>query len=155
LEARYRELTTQLREQGAQRDAEMQERETRIARLNAEIAEAKREGQEQTRKIALEAIRLMDVLDWTQAALRTRGEAAADLVPEVASAQRDCLRRLAAVGITEIPCQGMMDGRLHEGLETVPEAEATVPRYHIVRMVRRGWQCGADILRRAGVVTAG
>jgi len=33
-------------------------------------------------------------------------------------------------------------------------ATEDVSRYHIVRVIRRGFQSGTEILRRAGVVTA-
>lgn len=157
LDARYKELAERMREQAAalaQQEAELRERDARVKRLIAEAEEARREGQqegqEQARRVALEAIRMMDALDWAQDALDARGEEA--LSREFASARRDCVRRLTAIGITEVPCEGMMDGRLHEGLETLETN--SVPRYHIVRVLRRGWQCGPDVLRRAGVVTA-
>ena len=118
-----------------------------------DLAEEKRAAEARARQIALEAIRVMDALDWVGEALAARPEGGDPLAGEVASARRDCLRRLAAVGITEVPCQGAMDGRLHEGLETTPGPLAGKARYDIVSVLRRGYQCGADVLRRAGVVT--
>jgi len=134
MEARYRELSGQL-----------DERDRRIA----DLGEAKRDAERRARQVALEAIHLMDALDWIQGALMARGDA---LARDAALAQRDCLRRLAAVGVTEIPCDGLMDGRLHEGLDTVDGSGK--PQYHIVSVVRRGYQCGPEVLRRAEVVTA-
>lgn len=134
LDARYKELSERGRAQEARLEA---------------AEEAARAARSQARQAALEAIRLMDALDWVQTALAGAGH---PLAAEVASAQRDCLRRLAALGLTEVPAEGPMDGRLHEGLEAV-ETDA-VPQYHIVRVLRRGWQMGPDVLRRAGVVTA-
>jgi len=134
LDARYKELSERQRAQ-----------EARLEAAEEEARAAKR----QARQAALEAVRLMDALDWVQEALTARG---LPLAGDVASAQRDCLGRLAALGLTEVPANGLMDGRLHEGLEAV-ETDA-VPQYHIVRVLRRGWQMGPDVLRRAGVVTA-
>jgi molecular chaperone GrpE (heat shock protein) len=113
------------------------------------LSEARRDAERRARQVALEAIHLMDALDWVQGALTARGDA---LAREVALAQRDCLRRLAAVGVTEIPCDGLMDGRLHEGVDTADGSGK--PQYHIISVVRRGYQCGPEVLRRAEVVTA-
>jgi molecular chaperone GrpE (heat shock protein) len=134
MEARYRELSGQL-----------DERDRRIM----ELGEAKRDAERRARQAVLEAIHLMDALDWIQEALAARGDA---LAREVALAQRDCARRLAAVGVTEIPCDGLMDGRLHEGVDTA--ADTGKPKYYIISVVRRGYQCGPEVLRRAGVITA-
>jgi molecular chaperone GrpE (heat shock protein) len=134
MEARYRELSGQL-----------EERDRRLA----ESSEAKREAERRARQMALEAIHLMDALDWVQGALVARGDA---LACDVLLAQRDCARRLAAVGVTEIPCDGLMDGRLHEGVDTAEDTGK--PQYHIVSVVRRGYQCGPEVLRRAEVITA-
>jgi molecular chaperone GrpE (heat shock protein) len=163
LEARCQALAAEVRDREAihalqiqKQKQEIQDRETRLFRLTYDLAQAQREGHENTRKIALEAIRLMDALDWVQEALTARGAAVKDLSRELASAQRDCLRRLAAAGIEEIPATGRMDGHLHEGLEVVPaDAAGGVPKYDIVRVLRRGWKQGAEVLRRAGVATAG
>lgn len=121
----------------------------RDARLEAQD-DARRAAERQTRQTALAAIRLMDALDWVYDALAQRDQQA--LARDVDAARRDCLRRLASVGVSEIPCQGMMDPTLHEGLATAATDET--PRYHIVRVDRRGFQCGPDVLRRAGVTTA-
>jgi molecular chaperone GrpE (heat shock protein) len=134
MEARYRELSAQL-----------DERDQRIAKLG----EAKRDAERRVRQVALEAIHLMDALDWVHGALAARSDA---LAHDVLLAQRDCARRLVAVGVTEIPCDGLMDGRLHEGVDTAEDTGK--PRYYIVSVVRRGYQCGPDVLRRAEVITA-
>ncbi|MBC8101935.1 MAG: nucleotide exchange factor GrpE [Cytophagales bacterium] len=131
--------------------------EARRQRQQAEdAAEALRLSQQRGRQMALEAIHLMDALDWVSEAIAARGDE--KLARSVVSAQRDCLRRLAAVGVSEIPAaQGTaMDGRLHEGLDSVPGegGDAEVPQYHILSLMRRGYQSGPDVLRRAGVVTA-
>ncbi len=157
LEARYKELAERLKEREAQAtaDAEGLRRERDAARREAE--EARREGREtarqaaeQARRVALEAVRLLDTLDWAEEAATARGDDA--MARDIAAARRDARRRLAAAGVTEVPCEGMADGHLHEGLEAV--TTDAVPRYHIVRVLRRGWQMGPDVLRRAGVVTA-
>lgn len=167
LERRNQELTDLARKREAVFTVQLQEKnqdlrnnEARLAQktteLTAELNEARRNGETQTRKIALEAIRLMDALDWVHEALSTRGDVVADLSRELASAQRDCLRRLASVGIEEIPAVGRIDVHLHEGMDVAaPDTAGGVPQYHIVRVVRRGWRSGAEILRRASVVTAG
>lgn len=134
VEKRYKELAGQL----AERDEHIKE-----------LSGARREAEKRVRQTALEAIYLMDALDWVQGALASQAH---PLAREVAAAQRDCLNRLAALGISETPAVGVMDGRLHEGVDTV-ETD-TVPRYHIVSVVRRGYQWGADVLRRAEVITA-
>jgi molecular chaperone GrpE (heat shock protein) len=134
IERRYKDLTVQLTE----RDEHIKE-----------LSGARREAEKRARQTALEAIHLMDALDWVQGALASQAH---PLAKEVAAAQRDCLNRLAALGISEAPNEGLVDGRLHEGVDTV-ETDA-VPRYHIVSVVRRGYQWGADVLRRAEVITA-
>jgi molecular chaperone GrpE (heat shock protein) len=134
LETRYKEFASRLSERDSQTN---------------EAVTARREAEKRARQIALEIVHLLDALDWAQSALEKQGHG---LAQELASAQRDCLNRLAALGITEIPAKGQMDGRLHEGIDTVETAE--VPQYHVVSVVRRGFQWGAEILRRAEVVTA-
>lgn len=120
--------------------------ETRLASAeNARI-----DAEASARQTALVAIQIMDALDWIYDRLLSLG--LAEAAQEVEAARRDCLRRLAGVGISEIPAQDAFDGRLHEGLETAKAEGVSV--YHIVRVARRGFQCGPDILRRAGVVTA-
>lgn len=141
LEARYKELAE----------------EGKAWRTQAETAaEAARVSERRARQTALEAIHLMDALDWVSESVRARGEE--KFAEQIAAAQRDCLRRLAAVGVTEIPAPrgSEMDGRLHEGLDAVTAtgADSDVPRYHILSLVRRGYQQGPDVLRRAGVITA-
>jgi molecular chaperone GrpE (heat shock protein) len=141
LEVRTRELADDAKRQREQAD---------------DAAEALRLSQQRGRQMALEAIHLMDALDWVAESVAARGDA--KFAREIVSAQRDCLRRLAAVGVSEIPAPrgAVMDGRLHEGLDSVPaEGDNTdVPRYHILSLARRGYQSGTDVLRRAGVVTA-
>jgi molecular chaperone GrpE (heat shock protein) len=141
LETRTRELTEEAKAQ--RRQAE-------------ETTDALRRSERHGRQIALEAIHLMDALDWVAGAIAARGDE--KFAHEIVSAQRDCLRRLAAVGITEIPAPrgSAMDGRLHEGLEALPAVDENkdIPQYHIVSLVRRGYQSGTDVLRRAGVATA-
>lgn len=133
---------------------------TQIAALSGHLTErdaqieilqdtAKRQARQEL-DTAKAAIHLMDALDWIHDSLRQNGQA--DFADEVAVALRDCLRTLASVGINEIPAEGLLDGRLHEALDTV-ESD-TVPRYHIVRIVRRGYQRGTEILRPAEVITA-
>jgi molecular chaperone GrpE (heat shock protein) len=134
IEGRYRDIAAQMTERDAQIEAQM---------------EARKEADRRLRQMAAEVIHLMDALDWVHNTLEARGDS---LVREVASAQRDCLRRLAAVGITEIPTTGMADGRLHEGVDTAETSETS--QYHIVSVVRRGFQLGPEILRRAEVITA-
>ena len=135
LDQRYEKLARQL-----------EERDRRIETLTDACQTAEREAEQ----IAQAAIHLMDALDWVHDALTEKGQN--NFSYEVEAARRDCLRRLAAVGVSEVPCVGQMDGRLHDGLDTV--ADAPVPKYHIVQIVRRGFQRGTQILRRAGVVTA-
>lgn len=135
LEARYRELAELRRGDDA---------------LLEEAREEARQARQQARRLALESVRLMDALDWVYDALSHRGDT---LAAQVASARRDCMRHLAAVGITEVPADGRMDGRLHEGLESVAGG-SEVPQYHIVSVVRRGYQLGSDVLRRTEVTTA-
>jgi molecular chaperone GrpE (heat shock protein) len=134
MEARYKELA-----------ARLSERDERVEELTA----ARREAEKRARQVAQEAIHLMDALDWVQSALAAQGH---PLAKELVSAQRDCLNRLAALGITEVPGEGMVDGRLHEGVDKVESSD--VPQYHIVSVVRRGFQWGTEILRRAEVITA-
>ena len=120
-----------------------------------EAAEALRLSERRERLMALEAIHLMDALDWAGEATGARGED--KLAREILSAQRDCLRRLAVLGVTEIGAArgAVMDGRLHEGLDSTPAGDdnADVPQYHILSLVRRGYQLGPDVLRLAGVTT--
>jgi|GEM_PF-2333969 molecular chaperone GrpE (heat shock protein) len=134
MEARQRELAESVRERNAQAHAE---------------TESRKETERRLRQMALETIRLMDMLDWVHISLTARENPFAQ---EVFSAQRECLRRLASIGITEIPVQGEPDGRLHETVDTM--VADSFPQYHIVSVVRRGYQYGAEILRRAEVITA-
>jgi molecular chaperone GrpE (heat shock protein) len=141
VEGRYRELAAQNRDiatQMAERDGQIEEQR-----------EARKEADRRLRQMATEVIHLMDALDWVYTTLNAREDS---LVRDVAAAQRDCLRRLAAVGITEIPTNGIADGRLHEGVDTTETSETE--QYHIVSVVRRGFQLGPEILRRAEVITA-
>lgn len=139
LEAQAAQLT-QLAERLQARDRNREEAQT-----------LQRQAEKRARETALTAIQMLDALEWAENALRENGQS--DLAGAMASAQRDCSRRLAAVGVNEIPAtHGLMDGALHEGMDVVRTND--VPRYHIVRVVRRGFQMGTDILRRAGVTTA-
>lgn len=141
LEVRYKELAEAEKARRTQSEA---------------LADTLRETERRARQTALEAIHLMDALDWAEGATRAQGNG--KLADQIVSAQRDCLRRLAAVGVTEIPAArgAEMDGRLHEGVDAVPASveDADVPRYHILSLVRRGYQYGTDVLRRAEVITA-
>ncbi len=112
--------------------------------------DARRDAEIRSRQAALTAIQIMDALDWVHDRLLSLD--LAEAAQETDAARLDCLRRLAGAGISEIPAQDVFDGRLHEGLETASSQD--IPTYHIVRVVRRGFQIGPDILRRAGVVTA-
>ena len=103
----------------------------------------------ETRLVALEAVRVLDALEWACAAARNRKDAEA--LERFEAARKDCVRRLSAVGIAEIPAEGELDGRLHEGVGT--KRSRRVPQYHIASVVRRGWQRGGDVLRRAQVET--
>jgi molecular chaperone GrpE (heat shock protein) len=107
-------------------------------------------SRQETRLVALEAIRVLDALEWACAAAKNRKDAEA--LEQFESARKDCVRRLSAAGITEIPAEGELDGRLHEGIGT--KRSRRVPQYHIVNIVRRGWQRGGEVLRRAQVETA-
>lgn len=135
LDSRYGTLAEQI--------AAQSERLTRAedARLDAEAS---------ARQAALTTVQMMDALDWVYDRLVSSD--LAETAQEVDAARRDCLRRMAGAGISEIPAQDVFDGRLHEGLEAV--AAEGIPPYQIVRVVRRGFQIGPDVLRRAAVVTA-
>lgn len=124
---------------------QLTERNEEFERLEQRYEAAQRQAQQ----ASMAAIQILDALDWAHGALSAVGDPRAK---ELEAAQRDSLRRLAAAGINEIPCEGEIDGKLHEAMETVTSED--VPRYHIVRVIRRGFQSGTEILRRAGVVTA-
>lgn len=119
-------------------------------RVREELTERLRGAEQRLRQTAQTALHLLDALTWAQEAAGARGDES--LAQDLESALRDCRRRLAALGITEIPADGPLDGRLHEGVDAVPDEQ--VPQYHILRLIRPGYQMGADILRRAQVVTA-
>jgi molecular chaperone GrpE (heat shock protein) len=123
-----------------------------IGEQNSRLDEASDENQVLRRRVQQSAetlIHLVDALEWTQEVLQKRND---PLAPEVESALRDGLRRLANLGISEIPTSGKFDGNLHEGVGTVPITDQT-PAYNVVSVVRRGYQMGPDILRRAEVIT--
>jgi molecular chaperone GrpE (heat shock protein) len=168
MEARSREMTEELTELRARADQEARNQAAR----EATALQKEREGERRTRQIALELIRLLDTLDWacqtlgaangksatggTKRGAGNEATAERDMVQNVVQtglegAKRDSLRRLAALGITEIGCDGPPDGRLHESVDTTESA--TLPPYHIVSVVRRGYQWGSDVLRRAEVIT--
>jgi len=121
-----------------------------------EAQEATRWAESSLRLIARDAtLPLMDALDWAQEAANARGDKT--LSDSLAAAVRDGLRRLAAVGITEIPAPigGTFDGRLHEAVEArQPTPGSGIARYAILFVVRRGYQRGTEILRRTTVITA-
>jgi len=135
LDQRYQEL---IRQQA--------ERDEHVGKLE----DARGTAERQVKQVSLAAIQLMDALDWVHASLLQQGQNIFAL--DVEAAQKDCLRRLSDVGITEIGAEGLFDGRLHEGLDT--QVSADVPQYHIVKVLRRGFQNGPEILRRTSVVTS-
>ncbi len=165
-EARLRDLAHQAQE----RDASLREAQeaAKAARDEAKRErEARRDAEAETRKLALETIRFMDALEAARDAAAS-ATPQTDFARELGIALQNGARRLAAAGITEVPTAGLMDGRLHSGVDTVPrhasetpgdenrednENTRETPQYHIVGVVRRGWQRGPDILRRADVVT--
>lgn len=124
---------------------QLTERNEEFERLEQRYDAAQRQAQQ----ASMAAIQILDALDWAHGALSASNDPRAK---DLEAAQRDSLRRLAAAGINEIPCEGEIDGKLHEAMESV--ATEDVSRYHIVRVIRRGFQSGTEILRRAGVVTA-
>jgi molecular chaperone GrpE (heat shock protein) len=126
--------------------------------VRAELAAAQTlvaQAQEETRRVLREtALPLMDALDFAATAADTQGDRA--LANAITGARRDGLRRLSAVGISEIPASvgSPFDGRLHEAVESRPAPPGTsIPRYAILAVVRPGYQRGTDILRRATVIT--
>jgi molecular chaperone GrpE (heat shock protein) len=145
LEGRTRDLSLLVQSQQQERDTLTE----RAQQLELSRRQIQQEATERLELCASEAIYLMDLLDWAFGALQSQQHALAN---EIGVARKEGVRRLAAIGITEIPATGEMDGRLHEGVDTVPSD--TIPHYHIVSVVRSGWQWGATVLRRATVVTA-
>ncbi|MDX1933715.1 MAG: nucleotide exchange factor GrpE [Capsulimonadales bacterium] len=145
-------LETRVGELRAQQEAERQERE-RLLRIADQWHTAERrlrqESEERFEKTVLEAIHFLDSLEWAADALAAKRHA---LAKEVALARKDGVQRLASLGVTEVPAVGPADGRLHEGVDTV--STNTVPPYHIVKVIRCGWQAGEKVLRRAAVLTA-
>lgn len=110
-------------------------------------------------RMANEAVFLMDVLQNAHEAAAVRANENNALANELASALRSGARRLAAQGVCEIPCPvgEPPDGLLHESVDTVEagsDGTQSVTRYGVVGVVRRGWQIGNHVLRRAQVVTA-
>jgi molecular chaperone GrpE (heat shock protein) len=133
-----------------QRYEELVKQQTERGERMVKLEDACHEAERRAKQVSLTAIQLMDALDWVHEALLQNGQET--FARDVEAAQKDCLRRLASVGITEIAATGLFDGSFHEGLDT--EASSEGPKYHIVKVIRRGFQNGAEILRRAGVVTA-
>ncbi|MGC4045559.1 MAG: nucleotide exchange factor GrpE [Armatimonas sp.] len=115
-----------------------------------ELEDALAYSKQETSQVALEAIRIVDALEWARDAAKARKDEEALALFD--TARQDCIRRLAAVGVTEIPTEGEFDGRLHESLGV--RKTKKVPQYHIVSVARRGWLRGSDVLRRAQVETA-
>jgi molecular chaperone GrpE (heat shock protein) len=115
-----------------------------------ELEDALEAARQETRLIALEAVRVLDALEWACDAARARSDDEALMRFE--AARLDCVRRLSAAGVTEVPAEGEFDGRLHESLGA--RKTKSVPQYHILNVTRRGWQRGGEILRRAQVETA-
>lgn len=142
INASYQELNQRQQELAEQ----LKERDRRLE----EAADRERNQERQLRRTAEVAIQILDALDFLHEALATVGDT---LATEAESARRDSLRRLATIGVTEIPATGQFDGSLHEGVGTVPATEA-VPSYHIAEVVRRGYQMGTHVLRRTEVITA-
>lgn len=128
--------------------------ETRTELTTAEALAV--QAQEETRRVLREtALPLMDALDFAATAASTHGDNA--LATAIAGARRDGLRRLAGVGISEIPATvgSPFDGRLHEAVESRPAPPSSaIPQYAILAVIRPGYQRGTDILRRTMVVTA-
>jgi len=140
--------TEALDQRYAQLARQLDERDARIE----QITEEQRQAGRRVRQAALAAVHLMDALDWVYQSLLQMGQET--FARDVEAAQSDCLRRLATAGLAEVPCNGPLDGHLHEGVGMIPAGEAGKPPYHIVRVVRRGFLAGSDVLRRAEVVTA-
>jgi molecular chaperone GrpE (heat shock protein) len=115
-----------------------------------ELEDALAASRQETSLLALEAIRILDALEWACETAKARKDDEAQALFE--RARQDCVRRLAAAGVTEIPTEGEFDGRLHEGLGV--RKSKKVPQYHILSVSRRGWLRGSEVLRRAQVETA-
>lgn len=145
LEGRLRDLAGRLNE----RDTRAETLSTELTTLRQDTERQIQESVQQTRQLARETIYALDALDWVQDVLEGREDA---LAGDVARARADCMKRLATVGVTEIRAEGVPDGRFHESVDTVDTD--VVPQYHIVSVVRRGYQWGAEVLRRTEVVTA-
>lgn len=125
---------------------QLDERDRRIGALEDMEFEARRKA----RNAALAAIHIMDAQDWVYESLISQGQTA--FAAEVQASLKDCLNKLAAAGIVAVPCEGEVDGRIHEVIETVEE-EGTPP-HHIARVHRRGYLYGTEVLRPAQVATA-
>ncbi len=131
--------------------------EVRARNILSTVEKADRANQtasdEQLYRMAGEAIFFMDVLQNAYEAASASKNA--NLTRELASALKNGARRLASQGVCEIPCPigEPPDGRLHESVDTA-KAPVGSARYGIVGIVRRGWQIGTHVLRRAQVVTA-
>ena len=117
-----------------------------------ELAQAKEEA---TRILREAVLPLMDALDF--AAQMSQNREDIGLTKSLAAARRDGLRRLAAVGVSEIPATAgtPFDGRLHESVESRPAPDGSPAKpYEILSVVRPGYQIGAEVLRRTTVITA-
>ncbi len=147
-ESRLHSLETSTREALTELTSAVRERESAVRQLQGAVKEV----ETRARKTALAAIRLIDTLDLAHQSAQNQGDLS--LARELASARRDGAARLAALGMTEIMVNAgePLDGQRHEGVATTISAE--IDRYHVVSVVRSGWQRGGEILRRVEVVTA-
>ena len=125
-------------------------------RTRADLEGAVAQAEEETRRVLREtALPLMDALDFAAQVARTREDSG--LIDALAAARRDGVKRLAGVGISEIPATPgtAFDGRLHDAVESRPAPDGSVSRqYDILETIRPGYQRGTDVLRRASVITA-
>ena len=120
-----------------------------VCQLQQERDDLRRATDTRIRQLTTETIAFVDALEWAATALKAQES---PLAGPMAAMVEDGVRRLTTLGISEIAATGAIDGRLHEGVDTI-ETEA-VPPYHIVTTVRRGWQLGDTVLRRSVVITA-
>jgi hypothetical protein len=135
LDKRYTELSEQLKE--------------RDERIHA-LADGKQAAEREARAAAMAAIHVMDALDWLSETATEHGDR--ELIRSVHAAQRDCLRKLAAAGLSEIPADGPFDGALHESIDTAQmegRPGATISSKSCGAAFKRGGDSAAR-----GVVTA-
>lgn len=138
--------------EGLESRLKSQEGTRSVADWESELAIAKEEAGRVLREAVLP---LMDALDFAAQTAQAREDGG--LSAALSAARRDGLRRLAVVGVSEIPAQTgtPFDGRLHEAVESRPVPDgASVKRYEILSVVRPGYQQGAEVLRRTTVITA-